>query len=631
LERSNRSNAFIYLLREDPMAHRGNVVCLAGLLAWGWAAPGWGQEPEAFASPTPAHTFGRGFDLDRGIDFSVTLGGIPANLSSTVWGPGYLDTGVWIPELEGDVQRARGPHRADQDGFAIAGSASRDLGPVANPSLTAEYGGAEADRFGRLVWLGSRPVRGATFTGALEATRTSRPWDELDPSSKFNGAFRLGREARDRGWNVTVLATRENGDGGAPDPLRAEEDADELHEGDGLRTRRLLLGAGLRRENASGVTTRFQVYGGVSTMSAWGDYTYFLRDAERGDQLERVDRRQFLGLEASRRWPAWRGPVGEWDLRAGLQARVDCLGAAEVFATQDRARFQPLMRGQADLYQQALYGQAATSLGAGWRASLGWRLDAQSNHVDDTAPGNPGNRSGALLSPKLGLAYRPGPDTEFSLDHGGAARPGNAFRDPQPLTRITGTDLGVRTRVLGPWTSGVTLWTLDLQAETGLDPRWDAYVAQGRSRRQGLEWHNVVRQGPWDLELSLDWTHARFRDLPHGQDHVPGALGQTGLLAVGWKGASRAVKVSWKRAGAYALTADNSVLADPQDSVELKLTQAWRDWTFSAGVLNLFSLRKYNQEYFYLSRLNTEPAGVWDRHVRKADPQAVRFEITRRF
>jgi len=55
------------------------------------------------------------------------------------------------------------------------------------------------------------------------------------------------------------------------------------------------------------------------------------------------------------------------------------------------------------------------------------------------------------------------------------------------------------------------------------------------------------------------------------------------------------------------------------------------DWTFSAGVLNLFSLRKYNQEYFYLSRLNTEPAGVWDRHVRKADPQAVRFEITRRF
>jgi len=53
-------------------------------------------------------------------------------------------------------------------------------------------------------------------------------------------------------------------------------------------------------------------------------------------------------------------------------------------------------------------------------------------------------------------------------------------------------------------------------------------------------------------------------DLPHGQDHVPGALGQTGLLAVGWKGASRAVKVSWKRAGAYALTADNSVLADPR-------------------------------------------------------------------
>ncbi|GEM_PF-1759011 len=76
---------------------------------------------------------------------------------------------------------------------------------------------------------------------SLEASRNARPWDELDPSSRLNAAFQLGRE--DLGWNVTLLATREQGDGGAPESMRSQDDP---HEGDGLRTRRLLLGARLR-------------------------------------------------------------------------------------------------------------------------------------------------------------------------------------------------------------------------------------------------------------------------------------------------------------------------------------------------------------------------------------------------
>jgi hypothetical protein len=36
-------------------------------------------------------------------------------------------------------------------------------------------------------------------------------------------------------------------------------------------------------------------------------------------------------------------------------------------------------------------------------------------------------------------------------------------------------------------------------------------------------------------------------------------------------------------------------------------------------------------EYYYLSRLADEPAGAWGRHGRKADPQALRLEICRRF
>jgi outer membrane receptor protein involved in Fe transport len=626
-EKSNQPNGFVWKASGEPVAYRRNSLWLAGLLACAWGQAG---EPDPHPV-TPTHTFGRGFDLDRGTDLSVTLAGIPVNLPSTVWGPGYLDTNIWIAELEGPVQYQRGPYLVEEGGFALAGSVRKDLlATVERPSLTAEYGGAEADRFARMLWMDARPAGAATFSYALEGTRNTHPWDELDSSARLNAAFRLGREDRDRGWNLTILATHERGDGIAPDPLRPEpESEEELHEGDGIRSRRLLLGAGLRTEDGVGVTTRIQAYGGVSAQQSWGDYTYFLRDPEHGDQLELVDRRGFLGLEGGRQWRDRSGLFARWDYQAGFQARVDQVAAAEVFATQDRSRIQPLMQGQAALYHGALFAQGIARLGAGWRASLGLRLDTQRNQVTGTA--NPGQRSATLVSPKFGLAYRPVPDTEFSLNHGKGFRPGNAFRDPQPMTRATGTDLGAQTRILGPWTGGITLWTLDLDAETGLDPAWNAFVAQGRSRHRGLEWHNVVRQGPWSGELCLAWSQARFRDLPAGQDPVPGAVSQTGFLALGWQSGPLGLKASLKRLGAYALTPDNAVLADPQDALELRATREWRDWSVSVAVLNAFSKRKYNQEYYYLSRLAAEPAAVWDRHVRKADPQAIRLELTRRF
>jgi hypothetical protein len=65
--------------------------------------------------------------------------------------------------------------------------------------------------------------------------------------------------------------------------------------------------------------------------------------------------------------------------------------------------------------------------------------------------------------------------------------------------------------------------------------------------------------------------------------------------------------------------------------VDLKLTQDWRRWSISVGVLNTFGYRKYNQEYEYRSRLAPGSPAVPNRHGKKADPQAVRLEITHRF
>ena len=69
--------------------------------------------------------FVRGFNLDHGTDFAISVGGMPVNLPTHGHGQGYADLNFLIPEL---VQRARyrkGPYFAEIGDFSSAGGVGR--------------------------------------------------------------------------------------------------------------------------------------------------------------------------------------------------------------------------------------------------------------------------------------------------------------------------------------------------------------------------------------------------------------------------------------------------------------------------------------------------------------------------
>lgn len=57
--------------------------------------------------------FLRGFNLDHGTDFSVSVEGVPVNLRTHAHGQGYLDLNFLIPELIEGIQFERGPYFAE--------------------------------------------------------------------------------------------------------------------------------------------------------------------------------------------------------------------------------------------------------------------------------------------------------------------------------------------------------------------------------------------------------------------------------------------------------------------------------------------------------------------------------------
>ncbi len=65
--------------------------------------------------------FLRGFNLDHGTDFSVSLNGAPLNLRTNAHGQGYLDLNLLIPELIETIRYRKGPYFASVGDFSAAG------------------------------------------------------------------------------------------------------------------------------------------------------------------------------------------------------------------------------------------------------------------------------------------------------------------------------------------------------------------------------------------------------------------------------------------------------------------------------------------------------------------------------
>ncbi|MFN9926547.1 MAG: TonB-dependent receptor plug domain-containing protein, partial [Phenylobacterium sp.] len=74
--------------------------------------------------------FLRGFNLDHGTDFSISLDGVPLNLRSHAHGQGYLDVNGVTPEFIGVVGYHKGPYLAEGGDFSAAGRADFETFPV---------------------------------------------------------------------------------------------------------------------------------------------------------------------------------------------------------------------------------------------------------------------------------------------------------------------------------------------------------------------------------------------------------------------------------------------------------------------------------------------------------------------
>ena len=594
--------------------------------------------------------FLRGFNLDHGSDFGITIAGIPVNMPTHAHGQGYTDLNFLIPELVDRVTYRKGPYFAEEGDFTSAGAAHIDYLRQLPQGLGQLTLGARG--YARTLLADSPHLGNGHLLYALELFHNDGPWTVAQNYRKLNGVMRYSEGTRDDGWSLTAMAYRGAWTSTDQVPARALAGGalprfGSLDPTSGGETERYSLsGEWAQREGER--QRRLNLWALQSSLDLWSNFQYCLNNGcPPGDQFRQSERRQAAGF-------AWsQETVGEWAgfetiNRFGLQGRVDVLRPVGLYASRQRQTLATVREDRVTQRSFGLWGQNETRWTDWLRTIQGVRADIYDFAVNSSLAVNSGRRSDALLTPKFSLILGPWAGSELYLNwgqgfHSNDARGTTIRVDPlngapvaavSPLVRTRGLELGLRSEIRAGWQSTVALWRLDADSELIFVGDAGTTEASRPSRRWGIEWTNqLLLAAGVQLDADLSWSRARFRDADPAGHFVPGAVTATANVGLtldaggDWFGALR-----WRYFAPRPLVEDDSVYSKASSLLNLRLGyRVDRRTQLALDVFNLLDSRMNDIEYWYESRLPGEAAAVADRHLHPAEPRTLRVSLQYRF
>jgi outer membrane receptor protein involved in Fe transport len=604
--------------------------------------------------------FLRGFNLDHGTDFSVTVDGMPVNMPTHGHGQGYADLNFLIPELVSGVRYRKGPYFADGGDFSLAGSAALDyVSAVPAPFAEVTLGG---HNFRRVVAAGSKTVDDRTWMGAIEAEGNDGPWDVAENLKKLNAVVRYSQGSERRGFSLTGMAYRSSWTSTDQVPQRLIDSGQlgrygSLNNTDGGNTRRLSLSGKWFDKGPKG-ETQLGFYAMDYRFDLFSDFTYFLNNPVNGDQFEQVDRRQVYGANASHRMA---NHVGGLDglLTFGAQWRGDRIGQVALYNTEARERLSTVRDDKVSQDLFSAYGQQLVNFTDRFRAYAGLRADLLRYDVKGREASygaiNSGSGNDSVVSPKFGLAYTLTPANELYFNagkgfHSNDVRGATINVDPTTgqgaervpaLVQGTGSEIGWRYQPGPDTTATVALWQMKLDSE--LVYVGDAGTTEpGRaSQRRGIE--ATLRQridSAWRMEADAAFSRARFRgDAPAGEGNFIDNAVETVLAGgVTYQSGPLTASLRLRYLGPRALDTLNSVRSHAATLLNLGTRyEVSKQLTLGLDLFNLAGRKGNDIEYYYASCTSREVTGggcgggVNDRHVHPMEPRTVRVSARMSF
>jgi outer membrane receptor protein involved in Fe transport len=581
--------------------------------------------------------FLRGFNLDHGTDFSVSIDDMPMNFRTHGHGQGYLDVNGLIPEVVERVDYRKGPYRADAGDFSFVGSSQITTRDTMAPFAIAEVGSFDYYRF---VAGGSARIGAGDLLIAGQAKFYNGPWELPEDFDGYSGLikysaplgmgeFKISLNLFDASWAPTEqLPERLVGTPLCEDVYCALDPT--------LRgtTKRQILTVNYQDDD-----WKLTGWGQHYDWTLLSNFTYFLDDPVNGDQLRQYEKLWTWGGRIERRFA-----LSEIiDLRVGTELREDSLDPVGLDHTID---------GRIDFVKTA-FDVKETSAGLYAEATIrpverlmiiaGGRGDWYRFRTTDMggAIGWSGLVKDHAFAPKIGVNYEV--LDGFALYgnyaegfHSNDARGVTNPTDPSPgLIEGKMKEAGFRFEHSGLIFTGVYWWS-SIESELIYVGDSGAVEPSDPARRHGYELTAFWKPNHW-LAFDGVWSgsSSHYVGLPKGQDFVPGALESAGELGVSAIFHEFNAAARLRYLGPHPLIEDNSVRGE--QTVLVNLRAAWSPgfldgFEFYGELLNALDAHTHDVDYFYETRFPGEPPeGVLDSVSRVVEPRQVRFGVRKTF
>ncbi len=590
--------------------------------------------------------FLRGFNLDHGTDFSVSLDGVPINMRTHAHGQGYLDLNFLIPEVIERIDYSKGTYKADVGDFSAAGSARfKTYDSVEYPRAEVTIAG---DGYRRVVALGSTMITtDDSILAAASYNGNNGPWVLPEHLRKYSGFLKLTHYGSDFTTHVSLIGFDNTWNATDQVPLRAVKE--------GLITR-----FGYIDPDLGGHTSRY----GISVeaenkdttivaylhryhFNLFSNSTYFLDNPVRGDEIEQHDRRWIAGFKIERDWQGVMVAGLATNFRAGIETRADFIGSANLYHTEARQRFSTVLDDSAKEYSAEPWGEMETYLTDNLRVVLGLRGSYYNAHVKSLLAANSGTVHDFMLQPKATVAWLVIPKVELYASagrgfHSNDTRGVATHVDPVSgdpatpapfLVKANGAEVGARFDPLDGLKMTVAAYYLQLGSELIYVGDAGTSEPSSGSRRYGVEGTMFWSPAGWitlDGEIAL--THSRFR-LPTGQpNHIPQSIP---FMYSGGAVIDLPENVTWstriRHFSPTPLIEDNSVRSHNTTLVNSEVIWTVSRFRLTLGLYNVFNVHDDDIEYYFASQLAGEPAPVEDIHFHPMEPRRMRVSVQARF
>jgi len=592
--------------------------------------------------------FLRGFDSDHGTDFAIFLDGMPVNMVSHAHGQGYADFHFVIPETIDKLSVYKGPYSAKFGDFATSGAGEFKTKNSCDRNMVK----LEAGRFNTyrvMTALNLLPRKKQRDSLLAQTAYIAGEYNYMDSYFeqkqhyyRYNIFGKYTARFRNRNFlNISASTFNSAWDASGQIAQRALSEGvitryGSLDPTEGGNTNRTNVNMSLFHTINNTNSLKNQFYYSSYNFNLYSNFTFFLLDTIRGDQINQADKgRNMYGYSGSFENTAY---ISDSKLTSifGITDRLD---RSQVMLRHSAKREVLDTFAVGNLFQNnaAMYLDEKLQLSEKMSVNLGLRADHFLFCFKDVkADSLSGSKQAVKISPKLTISYN------LNENAGLFARIGSGFHsndarsvivsqtNQQNLPAALGYEVGPTFKPCEKMVLNVVIWGMDMEGELVYEGDVGVVSAVGATRRYGVDagirWQLVKY---FFVDADLNYSHARLRNAPVQEAYLPLSPVLTSVAGLSFKSAKGfEASLRYRYMSDRPANEDNSIRARGYFLLDAVGSYTTSRFQVGISVENVLNTTWNQAQFATLSRLKNEKEAVNELHFTPGTPFYLKSSFT---